>query len=105
MRLGQILTSKAELSAQIGELTGLANPTRADEDMATENEHSLNKDKMADLLQQAAGTPAEGVLRLRQQLAKSSTAKIHLYKLVRGRQSGLFPSFTVQIERAVLQAA
>lgn len=72
---------KAELSAQIGELTGLANPNSAAQmktwltEAMGEDCDSLNKDKMADLLQQAAGTPAEGVLRLRQQLAKSSTAK------------------------------
>ena len=72
---------KAELSARIGELTGLDNPNSAaqmkawlTESMGEEVE-SLNKDNMGDLLQQAAGSPAEGVLRLRQQLAKSSTAK------------------------------
>lgn len=73
--------NKALLSQQIASLAGLDNPNSAaqmktwlTEEMGEQVE-SLNKDGMKDLIQQAAGSPAEGVLRLRQQLAKSSTAK------------------------------
>lgn len=90
---------KAVLSARIAELTGLDNPNSAaqmkawlTEEMGEEVE-SLNKDFMKDLIQQAAGSPAEGVLRLRQQLAKSSTAKYTSMLNCRcedGRARGLF---------------
>jgi DNA polymerase bacteriophage-type len=90
---------KAVLSARIAELTGLDNPNSAAQMKAWLTEEmgeevsSLNKDFMKDLIQQAAGSPAEGVLRLRQQLAKSSTAKYTSMLNCRcedGRARGLF---------------
>lgn len=62
-------------------LTGLDNPnsitqlTNWIEETTGIKVDSLNKDVIPDLIKQTAGSPAEGVLRLRQQLAKSSTAK------------------------------
>jgi len=90
--------NKERLVEEMQKLTGLDNPNSGAQlktwlsDYMDEVE-SLNKDVMNDLLEQASGTPAEGVLRLRQQLAKSSTAKYISMLNCRcqdGRVRGLF---------------
>jgi DNA polymerase len=90
--------NKERLIEEMQKLTGLDNPNSWAQLKTWLSDHmgeveSLNKDVMNDLLEQASGTPAEGVLRLRQQLAKSSTAKYISMLNCRcqdGRVRGLF---------------